>query len=150
MRSDWAGFCYRPFQDGVHCDVLNLCGFMVFTTRHFVLSLALCYFQSCIALWSHRLWKREMVYMLLVHFLFIFVCVAFFVSPCCCHGLAAACECGTPWTFPLNFFIIIYRWSMICTYSSTSCVRLWKQFPANVVSALSSRWLKLNIEHEMF
>ena len=41
-----------------------------------------------------------------VHVLFILnalVCLSF-VSSSWCKGLAAACDCGTPWTFPIFFF----------------------------------------------
>ena len=65
--------------------ILIVCGFVVFTTGRFVWSLALhfvlvllfFFFQSCLALWSPRLGKRELIYVLFVHLFVYFACVDF-------------------------------------------------------------------------
>ena len=71
-------------------------------------SRALCHRVSSffLALWSPRLGKRELVCVLLVHLFVCFVLVSFlsFFSSSWCRGLAAVCDCGTPWTFLLTFF----------------------------------------------
>ena len=47
--------------------------------------------------------------------LFFFACVSFlsFFSSSWCHGLAAAFDCGTPWTF-LCFFFFFFFWRAYC------------------------------------
>ena len=58
-----------------------------------------------LALWSPRCGKRELVWVLFVHFFVCFLRVnlfMFFFSSCC-RGLAAVCDCGTLWTFLLTF-----------------------------------------------
>ena len=56
--------------------MLSSCGFVAFTTGRFLLSHALLFvlvlFRSCSALLSPRLWKRELVYVFLVH-MFVYV-----------------------------------------------------------------------------
>ena len=44
--------------------------------------------------------------MLLVHLFVCFICASFyhFPLPFGVRGLAAICDCGTPWTFLLIFF----------------------------------------------
>ena len=66
-----------------------------------------CSLSSCFvipsALWSPRLGKRELVYVLLVHLFVCFVRVSFCHFSSWCRGLAAVCDCGTPWIFLLTF-----------------------------------------------
>ena len=51
--------------------------------------------------------------MLLVHFLFILYMLVFVIfSSSWCRGLAAVCDCGTPWTFLLTFLKCILTFSM--------------------------------------
>ena len=73
--------CYRPFYGYGPSVIFSLFGFVVFTTEHFVLScLALCFcvfFQSCLALWSPRLGKRKLVYVLLVDLFVYFAHINF-------------------------------------------------------------------------
>ena len=46
------------------------------------------------------------MYVLLVHLFVCFAHVSFcsFFSSSWCQGLAAVCDCGTPWIFLLTFF----------------------------------------------
>ena len=63
--------------------ILILLGVVVFTSGRFMLScLALCsrVFQSCLALWSPHVWKRELVYVLLVpHDLFVYFALIYYL-----------------------------------------------------------------------
>ena len=88
--------------------ILILCGFVVFTTGCFILSLALLFVlvQSCLALWSPRLGKRELVYVLLVHLFVYFERVNFCPFSLPLPGLAVAFDCGTPWTFLLTVLVV--------------------------------------------
>ena len=80
-----------------------------------------CVSTFILALWSHRLGKRELVYVLLVHW---FVCFArvrfcsFFSSPWCLGflGLAAVCDCGPPCAFLLTFIHPILSALTICAW----------------------------------
>ena len=89
--------------------VLILCGFVVYTSGRFMFSLALLFvlvffFQSFQHVCSPRLGKRQLVYVRLVHFFLrtlIFVLSIFLLV----SVLAATCDCGTPWTFPLTVSI---------------------------------------------
>ena len=104
--------CFRDVTLLRQCPdvVLCLCRFVVFTTKRFVLSHALLFafecffflffFQSCLAFWSPRLEKRELVYVLLVLCTRLFLS---FFSSFWCQGLAATCDCGTPLTLLLYF-----------------------------------------------
>ena len=99
---------------------------MVYSTRRFVLSLArvilfLC-FSVLLALRLPRLVKTELI-LVLVFFvrLFYFACLVLSVfSYSWCLGRAAACDCGTPWTFlfPLFYFaclvlsVFSYSWCL--------------------------------------
>ena len=75
-----------------------------------VLCLTLCYFvlvcfQSFLALQLPRLGKRELILVLFVR-LFSCACLVLSVSSSSwCLGRAAVCDCSTPWTFLLPFFI---------------------------------------------
>ena len=61
--------------------ILSLCGFVVFSMVRFVLSHALLFVfvfvQSCLALWSPHLRKRELVVELLMHVFVSFARVNF-------------------------------------------------------------------------
>ena len=90
---------------------------MVYSTKRFVLSFALCYFVLMIffsvllALRLPRLGKRELILVILVRFFrFALVWFVCFSSPWCL-GRAAACDCDTPLTFFLPFLYIL---TMIC------------------------------------
>ena len=65
--------------------------------------------QSCLALRSPRLGKRELVYVLLmllfVYFAYIKFCPFSLALQSWCQGLAATCVCGTPWTFLLTLWL---------------------------------------------
>ena len=98
---------------------LTFCCFVFHSTRRFVLSLALCYvvimllfFSVLLALRLPHLGKRELILVLFVRLfdlrLFGFVCFLFLL------GRAAACDCGTPWTFLLPLFFIVFL-----------CLSLW-------------------------
>ena len=71
--------------------ILSLCGCVVFTTGSFVLSHALLFvlvcfsFQSYVALWSPRLRKKELAYVILVHLFVYFARFSFcpFSLPLC-------------------------------------------------------------------
>ena len=87
--SDYNWVWYTDF-----CGFLVMDKFIIFYIKHrlkferivlaillnFPCSLFTCYcfyFQSCLALWSPRLGKRELIYMLLVHLYFYLACVVF-------------------------------------------------------------------------
>ena len=80
---------------------------MVYSTRRFVLSFALCYFVlvffSPFSIAITSLVEERAILVIFVHLfdlrLFSFVC---FLSSCL--GWAAVCDCGTPWTFLLPFW----------------------------------------------
>ena len=53
--------------------------------------------------------KRELVCVLLVHLFVCFIRVSFVIFLfLLVSGLAAVCECGTPWTFLLTFFFFFF------------------------------------------
>ena len=103
-------FCHAAAHFVRHCG---------FITRNFMLSLTLLLVPHCLALWSPRLGKRELVYMRLVHFVSTscmplhVLCV--FLSSSCCLGSAADCDCSNPWTFNLNlpFYRLYWMWKKI-------------------------------------
>ena len=66
------------------------------------------YFSVLLALRIPRLGKRELTLVLFVRLFDL--CLFGFVGSCSawCLGRAAVCDCGTPWTFLLPFFLIIY------------------------------------------
>ena len=74
---------------------LTFCCFVVYSTRRFVLSLALCYFvffsPFSIAITSLG---EESAFRMFVRFALVW-------SSSWCLGWATACDCGTPWTVPL-------------------------------------------------
>ena len=47
----------------------------------------------------------ELVCVLLMHLFVLYVLVFDNFSSSWCRGLAAVCDCGTPWTFLLTFLI---------------------------------------------
>ena len=71
----------------------------------------LLFFSVLLALRSPRLGKRELVCVLLVHLFVYFAHVNHlgfsFFSSSWCQGLAAACDCDTPWIFLLTFFHVL-------------------------------------------
>ena len=86
---------------------------MVYSTRRFVLCLALCYFVLVffflLALRLPRLGKRELILVLFVRLfdlrLFGFVCFLFLLVSDL--GRAAICDCGTHWAFLLSFSFVM-------------------------------------------
>ena len=81
---------------------------MVYSTRRFVLSLALCYFVLVflspfnIAITS--LGEERANLSAFRTFFSICACLVLSVSSSSwCLGRAAACDCGTPWTFSYHF-----------------------------------------------
>ena len=74
-KNVWSGLWVRIFRqlDGV----LNLCGFVIYTMRRFLLLIRITFFQSFLALWSPRFVKRELVNVFVVHLFVYFVCVYF-------------------------------------------------------------------------
>ena len=81
---------------------------MVYSTRRFVLSLALCYF---VPVFFSPFGKRELILVLFIRLfdfhLFCFVLSVFSSSWCLVR--AAACDCGTPWTSSLTFFVSVWN-----------------------------------------
>ena len=59
--------------------------------------------------------KRELVYMLLVDLFVYFACATIlsFCSSSWYHGLAAAFDCGIPWTLRLTIFQITHMSSQM-------------------------------------
>ena len=85
---------------------LNLCCFVVYSTRRFALCLVLCYFvlmffTVLLALRLPHLGKSELILMLFVRSLICACLVLSVSSSSWCLGRAAACDCGTSWTFLL-------------------------------------------------
>ena len=63
------------------------------------------FFQSCLEFLSPRLGKRHLVHMYLCFSCIcklVYLCILF-LSSSLCQVLAAACDCGYPWTFHLTF-----------------------------------------------
>ena len=86
-----------------------------------------------LALWSPRLGKRELVCVLLVHLLVCFACVSLFFfffsffSSSRGRGLAAVCDCGTPWTF---LFLLKFQVKL--------CLLLWAISRKNMPSGFAT------------
>ena len=90
----------------------TLCYFVLYSTRRFVLSLALCYFVlvffspfriAFISLGEERANLSAFV---------CSICASFVLSVSSSSwslGGAAACDCGTPWTFRLPFFLMFLK-----------------------------------------
>ena len=95
----------------------NICPGVSFTlccsvvpTWRFVLCLTLCYLFLCFSVllaWRlPRLGKRELILVLFRTFVrFARVSFLSISSSSWCLGRAAVCDCGTPWTFLLPFWI---------------------------------------------
>ena len=87
---------------------LTLCCFVVYSTRRFVLSLALCYMFLCfsvrLVLRLPRLGKRELILVLFVRLFDLRLFGLSVSSFSWCLGRTAVCDCGTPWIFLLPFF----------------------------------------------
>ena len=83
---------------------------MVYSTRRFVVCLTLCYFvlvffsPFSIAITSLGE-ERDLILVVFVRLfdLCLFDCVGYLFL--WCVGRAAVCDCGTPWTFLLSFFL---------------------------------------------
>ena len=49
-------------------------------------------------------------------FFFFLFSIIFLFSSSCCHGLAAACDCGTPWFFHFTVLHMGFSWSCMYMY----------------------------------
>ena len=101
-----------------------LCGLYYRALHILKSSRALCLHVSSLllALLSPRLGKRELVCVLLVHLLFVLYVLVFlsFFSSSWCRGLAAVCDCGTPWTFLLHLLL-----AALCLCVSSVLLAFW-------------------------
>ena len=85
---------------------------MVYSTRRFVLSLAFYYFVIFFSPFSIAITSlgEERANRLFSYVCSICACLVLSVfSSSWCLGWAAACDCGTPWTFLLHFLKIQRR-----------------------------------------
>ena len=85
---------------------------MAYSTRRFVLSLAFCYFVLVCVFLELREKANLSAFRTFVRFALVWFCLFLFLlfgfvysSSSWCLGRAAAGNCGTPWTFPLPFFV---------------------------------------------
>ena len=92
-------------------------------------TLCSCSLQSYLALWSPRRGKRELVYMLLVHFILYALLSVSFFSSSLCRGLAVACDCSTPWTVHLTYLprllvssVFVFLFPCFILYWNETCV----------------------------
>ena len=99
-----------------------LCCFVVYSTRRFVLNLALCYFALeffspfSIANTSHGEERTKLsAFRTFVRFALVWFC-PFPLPLGVCMGRAAASDCGTPWIF-LTF--LLFHWSMAITLTTS-------------------------------
>ena len=90
---------------------LTLCCFVVYTTQRFVLSLVLCY--SVLVIFSPfstgitSLGEKRANLSAFSYVCWICACLVLSISSSSwCLGRAAACDCGTSWTFLFSFFHI--------------------------------------------
>ena len=86
-----------------------LCCFVVYSTRQFVLCLTLCHFVlvffspfSITSLGEER--ANLSAFRTFVRFVLVWIC-QFPLPSSWCLGRAAVCDCGTPLTFLLPFFL---------------------------------------------
>ena len=90
----------------------TLCCFVVYSTRPFVISLALCYFALVFSVFlALRLiaWGRESLSLCFLYVSWICACLVLSVSfSSWCLGRAAVCDCGSPW-FCLTYFFLFYE-----------------------------------------
>ena len=110
------GLLYLPFQGGGPGVSLTLCCFVVYSTRQFVLCLTLCHFVlgffSPFSIAITSLGEERANLRAFCTFVW-FVCLDLSVySSSWCLGRAAVCECGTPWTFLLPSFGVVWSNSM--------------------------------------
>ena len=73
-----------------------------------------------LAFWSPCLWKRELVFVLIVHLFvsYAHVNLCHFFSSSWCQGLTAASACGSSWTFLFTFFKVFY-------FDWHFCAQIW-------------------------
>ena len=95
---------------------------MVYSTRRFVLGLDLCCFVFCVyrplSIAIYFVFKRELI-LVLSYVWSICVCLVLSVSSSSsCLVRAAACYCGTPWSFLLPFFIVTFVLSLFVPHLS--------------------------------
>ena len=103
-------YCWISWGSHVFFFIFTLCGFVGFTTGHFMLSCpALCshVFPVLLGLWSPRLGKRELIYVLLLHFVWLF-CKRWFClsSLLLCVGVSCGLWLGHSLGFSINFFVL--------------------------------------------
>ena len=86
---------------------------MVYSARRFVLCLTLCYFvlvffsPFSVAVTSPGKQRANSAFRSFVRFALVWFCL--FPPSSWCLGRAAVCDCGTPWTFLLPFFVSVRR-----------------------------------------
>ena len=92
--------------------VVLVCGFVVFTMKGFRLSLTLLlvlvlFFSVLFSIVMTLFWEERASLLKLLMHLYVFLACATFVffSSSWCPGLAVACDCCTPWTFHVMFFL---------------------------------------------
>ena len=85
---------------------------------------------------SSGLRKRELVYVLCLFMLHALSSVLFSL-PLCAKGLAAACDCGTPWTFLLTYLhsqnTVISIFYILWRFSISQNGALWQSIVATLV-----------------
>ena len=128
VRGRWSRCCsFSVWVYGLFCLALLLflssCFFVVVVFFFDVVFLMFFFFSVLLALLSHRLWKRELVYVLLVH---LFVNFARLNLCPWYQGLAAACDCDTPWTFSFFFFFFFFFFNEAIFTCSVAENRLMK------------------------
>ena len=93
---------------------------MVYSTRRFVLCLALCYFVLVLlTLRLPRLGKRELILVLYVRLFDYRLFVLHVSSSSWCLGRAAVCDCGTPWTLLLPFLMLCDQQKYFCVTAAS-------------------------------
>ena len=97
----------------VYWDVYIASGFVVYSTRRFVLCLTLCHsvlvFFSPFSIAITSLGEARANFISFRTFCSIRACLDLSVSSSSwCLGRAAVCDCVTPWTFLLPFFYYLF------------------------------------------
>ena len=114
-----------------------LCCFVVYSTRRFVLSIALCYLFLCfsvlLALRLPCLGRGRCVSWCFSCVCSVYACLVLPVSSSSwCLGGAAACSCGAPWTFLLPFFHmwrLLWHYLFLMSSSGSVAYILWTVVP---------------------
>ena len=122
--------------------------------RRFVLSLALCYFVivffSPLSIAITSLGEERADLSVFRTFFSICACLILSVSSSfCCLGRAAACNCGTPWTF-LLFFIALLLLFFLFFFFFFFCLFVFCLFFLNWLDKTElkfSVYLRIIIEH---